>query len=65
MERLLTSKDVCALLGISRVTLWRLEREGVIKPIPLPLRHKRYNPDDIHRLLRKQNADGQTSAPKL
>ncbi|MCS7227293.1 MAG: helix-turn-helix domain-containing protein [Gloeomargarita sp. SKYB31] len=60
MKRLLNSKEVCALLGIGRTTLWKLEREGVIKPVSLPLRHKRYLPDDIQRLLlQKQNANKQ------
>jgi hypothetical protein len=36
-----TAEQVCAALQISAVTLWRLERRGLLKPLP-HLRHKRY-----------------------
>lgn len=36
-----TADQVCAALQISKVTLWRLERRGLICALP-HLRHKRY-----------------------
>ena len=37
-----TAEQVCAALQISKVTLWRLERRGLLRPIA-SLRHKRYS----------------------
>lgn len=37
-----TAEQVCAALQISKVTLWRLERRGLLRPLP-HLRHKRYS----------------------
>ncbi|MCX8050896.1 MAG: helix-turn-helix domain-containing protein [Chlorobi bacterium] len=44
---LLTTKQVCERLRISRTTLWRLVRRGVLRPVPLPIRDLRFNPKDI------------------
>lgn len=37
-----TADQVCAALQISKVTLWRLEKRGLLQPLPY-LRHKRYS----------------------
>lgn len=36
-----TADQVCAALQISKVTLWRLEKRGLLRPLP-HFRHKRY-----------------------
>ena len=42
IERLAYSKkETCAALGISSVSLWRLEKRGLLMPLPC-LRHKLY-----------------------
>ena len=45
---LLTGRDVCDLLQISPVTLWRLTARGLIRPNPY-LRHKRYTRAEVDR----------------
>ncbi len=36
-DRLLREKEVCSIAGVSRVTIWRWEKEGLF-----PKRHKLY-----------------------
>ena len=45
-----TSGQVCAALQISKVTLWRLERCGLISPLP-HFRHKRYSVDAVRQIV--------------
>lgn len=52
---LLDTKDVCAILRISRTTLWRMEHdEGFPKPITFGRRMKRWKEADIEEYVRKQ-----------
>lgn len=49
----LTSDEVCKLLRISRVTLWRLERAGVLKAYRLPkARRKLYAIDEVVKVVK-------------
>lgn len=43
-----TSEQVCAALQISKVTLWRFEKRGILNPLP-HLRHKRYSILSVER----------------
>jgi hypothetical protein len=43
-----TADQVCAALQISKVTLWRLEKRGLLRPLP-QLRHKRYPTEAVRR----------------
>lgn len=43
-----TAEQVCAALQISKVTLWRLEKRGLLRPLP-QLRHKRYPAEAVKR----------------
>lgn len=43
-----TADQVCTVLQISKVTLWRLERRGLIRPLP-QLRHRRYAVEAVRR----------------
>jgi len=36
-----TKKELCESLGLCPVTLWRLEKRGLLKPVP-GIRHKLY-----------------------
>lgn len=55
VERLAyTADQVCAALQISKVTLWRLERRGLLRPVP-HLRHKRYSASAITQFLAAKN----------
>lgn len=47
-----TSAEVCSALQISKVTLWRLEKRGLLTPIP-HLRHKRYFVGSVQSFLSK------------
>lgn len=40
--------EACKALGVSSVTLWRLEKRGVLKPIP-GLRHRLYSVESLRR----------------
>ncbi|MEM4847410.1 MAG: helix-turn-helix domain-containing protein [Thermosphaera sp.] len=48
---LLTRKDVMRLLKISKSTLLRLEKRGVLKPIRLSNRKVLYDAKDVYALL--------------
>jgi hypothetical protein len=45
-----TLKELCAELSISKVTVYRLEIRGLIKPVP-GIRHKLYSRVDVERFL--------------
>ena len=45
-----TADQVCAALQISKVTLWRLERRGLLHSLP-HLRHKRYAVSAVRALV--------------
>ncbi len=42
------SAQVCAVIGIKRTTLWRLERRGMLRPLP-GIRHKLYSRKAVAR----------------
>jgi predicted site-specific integrase-resolvase len=43
-----SKKEACEVLGLSNVTLWRLEKKGLLKPIH-GLRHKIYSVEAIKK----------------
>ena len=45
-----SAQEACAALGISRITLWRLEKLGVIQAVP-HLRHKRFPVSSLRRFV--------------
>jgi hypothetical protein len=45
-----TAAELCAALSISAVTLWRLEKRGLLRAVP-GVRHKIYSADTVHRFL--------------
>lgn len=48
---LLTESDVCGQLRISRVSAWRMRKNGVLHPVELPgLDVLRYRREDVERL---------------
>ena len=51
IERLAYSKkEACAALGISPVSLWRLEKRGLLMPLP-QLRHKLYSVEALKKFV--------------
>ena len=50
---LLTQKEAARLLGISRVTLWRLTREAVFTPVELTSGNFRYRRDEVEAMARE------------
>jgi hypothetical protein len=51
VERLAYSKkEAGAALGLSPVSLWRLEKAGLLMPIPY-LRHKRYSIETLKKFV--------------
>lgn len=53
-NKLLTQKETCKYLNISRTTILRWEDEGVINPIRTAGRHRRYRVEDLDKLLNKK-----------
>lgn len=50
MERLLTARQVCETLGVSRATLYRLLNRGSLpKPLTVSLRAKRWKQSEIEQ----------------
>lgn len=45
-----TKNELAAELGLSTVTIWRLERRGLLRPVP-GIRHKLYARKEIERFL--------------
>jgi len=55
IERLAyTKKELLAYLNLSPVTLWRLEKRGLIRPIA-GIRHKRYSVAEVKRFLERRD----------
>ncbi len=48
--RLITAKEACAILQVTRRTLARYEEAGQIHGIRRSSRHLRYNADEVERL---------------
>ena len=45
-----TLRELCAALGLCRVTLYRLEQRGLLRPVP-GIRHKLYARAEVDRFL--------------
>ena len=54
----LTTKQVCDLLGISRTTLYRARKSGLLEPVRIGryLRYERKAIDDYVERLREENS---------
>lgn len=52
---LLTTKQTCEALNISRTTLWKLEKLYRIRPVQKLLPTKRYRLSDIEKILKGAN----------
>lgn len=53
IERLTyNAREACAALGVSPVTLWRLDKRDVLKPLP-GLRHRLYSVAALRRFAEK------------
>lgn len=50
---MLTSKDVMAIYHISRVTLWRMERDGILHSVQGKGKCKLYNAEECKKKLIK------------
>jgi len=48
-----SAKELATELGISKVSLWRLETRGLLRSMPY-FRHKIYSREEVERLLRGQ-----------
>jgi len=51
-KRLLTVKEACEYLGISKTTLYKLIKEGKLKPVKLG-KITRFEKEDIDRLIKE------------
>ena len=56
MDKILTRKEVQAMLKISKSTVQKLERDGVLKPFTVSSKatnaHKRYHSQDVEKLIK-------------
>jgi len=50
-ERLLRARDAAAYLGVSLVTLRRMEKQGVLAPYRTPGGHRRYSIEMLEEYL--------------
>lgn len=50
-KSLLTRAEVAGILGISKHTVWNLERRGLLKPIRLSQRTLRYKAEEVENAL--------------
>lgn len=48
--QLFNLKDASMFLGISRVTCWKIIKDGYLKPVVLPSGLKRYKLQDLEKL---------------
>lgn len=62
MEKLISSNKVAEMLGVSRVTVWRLERAGDLKAVRLGKRLVRYRVSDVEALVRERLRNNQGDA---
>ena len=54
---LLTQKDTAKLLSISRVTLWRMTRDGILHPVEILPGTHRYRLDELQAFARSGKAN--------
>lgn len=59
-KNLLTQKEACKYLNVSRTTILRWESKGVITPIRTTGRHRRYRIEDLDQLLDKKPTPSKT-----
>ena len=52
-DRLLTVQEVCERLTCSRTALWRLGKNGTLRPVAFLGRPTRYRESDVSKLLKK------------
>jgi excisionase family DNA binding protein len=50
-EKSFTAKEICKILNISRATLWRLVKRGVINPTRLSARLVRFSFEEVQRVM--------------
>ncbi len=56
MEQMLTARDVCEVLRISRATLYRmLQRNEIPKPVTVSLRAKRWKSSEIDKFMEENS----------
>ena len=53
---LLTTKQTCEALNISRTTLWKLEKLYRIRPVQKLLPVKRYRLSEVEKIVKGENA---------
>lgn len=51
MQQLINSTTVARMLGVSRVTVWRLARAGKLNPVRLSARIVRYRLTEVEALI--------------
>jgi predicted DNA-binding transcriptional regulator AlpA len=51
---LLTQKDTAKLLSISRVTLWRMTKDGIFNPVEILPGTFRYRTDEIESVISRK-----------
>ena len=59
-ERLLSQKQVCEMLGVSRATLWRMCQAGGLRPVVLFHGNKKFRRSDILALMAGEAPRGPT-----
>jgi excisionase family DNA binding protein len=64
-ERLIRAREAAAYLGVSLVTLRRMEKQGVLSPYRTPGGHRRYSLEMLEEYLensRRSPTEGKQSA---
>jgi len=56
IEKLLTDKDLCRVLGISRVSSWRLRRKGALRFLKLE-KGIRYTPEHVKAFIASRESE--------
>jgi len=56
-KKLLTPKEVCEILSISKTTLYKLVKEGKLTPIKLTKKATRFSMEDIEALIRESRKE--------
>jgi predicted DNA-binding transcriptional regulator AlpA len=49
-----STTELCVALGVSRVTIYRLEKRGILRPVP-GIRHKVWPRREVERFLNGSN----------
>lgn len=56
-EKLLTTAEVCNLLNVTRWTLQKWEKSGVLNPIRTPGGHRRFKQSEVNELMKVESSD--------